>query len=288
MKHVQNATQTAALLVHCEDQSGIMSAVAQFFADHKLNLIRQEGFIDAGRMYCRLEWELDERWEDAAALEAEFATSAAPYDAQFSARFFDREQTIGIMVSTKTHALTAVLNRTEDDYFPAVDVSFILGDDADLQHTADRHGTPFFHVSTDGDRLQAEQQQLEIIQRYKPDYLALARYDKVLSANMLGQLDCPVINIHHTFMPAFMGGAPYSQAYERGVKLLGATSAYVTAELDQGPIIEQDVARVPSGTSVAQMITQGERVERRVFTRALQKVLQHKTIVHDNRTIIFN
>jgi len=279
---------TAALLFRCPDQVGLIAALANFFAERGLTISRYEEFTDDGHFFSRLEWRLDQRWEEEADFCDEFSETARTYGASFEVRFLNRTLSLGLFVSRQSHALIEILNKQEANFVPALEISFIIGNDPSIQRIADRHATPFFFVSTDRDALAYETKQLEIVQRYKPDYIGLARYMKVLSAQFIDQAACPIINIHHSFLPSFVGAKPYQMAYERGVKLIGATSHFVTAELDQGPIIEQDVVRVTPGLSVDDMIKMGRDVEQKVFARALLKVLEHKAIVYKNRTIIFN
>lgn len=281
-------TSYASLLFSSRDQVGIVAPLANFFSERDLSISRYEEFTDDGQFFSRLEWPLDQRWENEAEFSAEFQPLANSYNASFEARFMNRTQSIGLFVSKQAHALIEILNKQEANFVPGVEISFIIGNDASMQKIADRHGVPFFYVATDGDTLTYEREQLKIIKRYQPDYLGLARYMKILSANFIEQTGCPIINIHHSFLPSFVGAKPYQMAYDRGVKLIGATSHFVTAELDQGPIIEQDVQRVKPGASVQDMIDMGRDIERRVFAGALSKVLQHKAIIYKNRTIIFN
>lgn len=278
----------ASLLFCCPDQVGIIAALAIFFAERDLNISHYVEYTDDGELFSRFEWVLNDRWEDEASFSAEFLLLGDVYGAWFDVRFMNRKQSIGLFVSKQPHALIEMLNKVEANYFPSVDICFIVGNDEGIQRIADRHGLPFFYIPTDCDALEYERKQLGIIHRYSPDYIGLARYMKVLSANFIAKAACPIINIHHSFLPSFVGAKPYQMAYDRGVKLIGATSHFVTADLDQGPIIEQDVARVNAGASVGDMIKMGRDVEQKVFVRAMLKVLEHKTIVHKNRTIIFD
>jgi len=236
----------AALTFSCADQVGIIAALANFFQSKGLNISRYEEFTDDGQFFSRLEWQLNELWEDESAFSKDFQALALQFDAEFQSRFFNRKQTLGLFVSKQSHALIEVLNKYEAGYFPDLEISFILGNVKSMQAIADRYATPFFYIETDDvATLSYERKQMEIIQRYQPDFLGLARYMKVLSAQFLQTINCPVINIHHSFLPSFVGAKPYQMAYDRGVKLIGATSHFVTPELDQGPIIEQDVEDGP-------------------------------------------
>ncbi len=278
----------ASLLFCCPDQVGLIASLANYFAERDLSISRYAEYTDDGQFFSRFEWQLNDRWEDEASFSEEFAELADTHAALYDVRFMNRRQSIGLFVSKQSHALIEILNKAEANYFPKVDVRFIVGNDQGMQGVADRHGVPFFYTSTEGDAQKYEKKQLEIIQRYKPDYIGLARYMKVLSADFIEKAGCQIVNIHHSFLPSFVGARPYQMAYERGVKLIGATSHFVTAELDQGPIIEQDVARVLAGASVQDMIKMGRDIEQRVFARAMLKVLEHKAFVYKNRTIVFD
>lgn len=287
-KYTLNQPDVASLTLCCVDQVGIIASLANFFAERDLNISRYAEYTDDGQFFSRFEWVLNDRWEDEMAFSSEFNQLADAYQATFEVRFMNRRQSVGLFVSKQAHALIEMLNKVEANYFPNLDIRFIVGNQQSLQRIADRHGVPFFYISTEGDTLEYEKKQLDIIHRYKPDYVGLARYMKVLSANFINKAGCPIINIHHSFLPSFVGAKPYQMAYDRGVKLIGATSHFVTAELDQGPIIEQDVARVLAGASVQDMIKMGRDIEQKVFARAMLKVLEHKTIIYKNRTIIFD
>jgi len=283
-----SSSNTASLLFCCPDKVGIIASLANYFAQRDLSISRYAVYTDDGQLFSRFEWSLSDRWEDEASFSNEFAELANTYKASFDVRFMNRRQSLGLFVSTQAHALIGMLNKIEANYFPHVDIRFIVGNDESMQRITDRHGVPFFYISTDGDVREYEKKQLDIIQRYKPDYLGLARYMKVLSADFIERAGCPIINIHHSFLPSFVGAEPYRMAYERGVKLIGATSHFVAADSDQGPIIEQDVTRVMAGASIDDMIKMGRGIEQKVFARAMLKVLEHKTIVYRNRTIIFD
>lgn len=288
MMALNKESNIASLLFSSTDEVGIIASLANFFSERDLNISRYAEYTDDGQFFSRLEWARNDRWEDEAAFSAEFCSVAKLYNATFDVRFMDRVQSLGLFVSKQAHALIEILNKYEAGYFPNVEISFIVGNDASMQRIADRHGTPFFYIPTDVDVSEYEKKQLDIIHRYKPDYIGLARYMKILSADFIDSVECPIVNIHHSFLPSFIGAKPYQMAYDRGVKLIGATSHFVTADLDQGPIIEQDVGRVIPGASVHDMIKMGRDIEQQVFARAMLKVLEHKAIIYKNRTIIFN
>ena len=281
-------TNKASLLFSSPDEVGIIASLSNFFSERDLSISRYAEYTDDGQFFSRLEWTLNERWDDEKSFSTEFAEVADRYSANFDVRFMDRVQTVGLFVSKQAHALIEMLNKYEADYFPNMEINFIVGNDDSMRRIADRHGMPFFYIATDCSVEEYEEKQLEIIRRYKPDYVGLARYMKVLSENFIASAGCPIINIHHSFLPSFVGAKPYQMAYEQGVKLIGATSHFVTPELDQGPIIEQNVGRVAPGASVHDMIKMGRDIEQQVFVQAMSKVLEHKAIIYKNRTIIFN
>ena len=262
-------TNTASLLFSSPDEVGIIAALSNFFSERDLNISRYAESTDDGQFFSRLEWSLNSRWKDEIAFSSEFTDVANKYNASFDVRFMDHVQTVGLFVSKQAHALIEILNKYEANYFPNMEISFIVGNDESMRRIADRHGMPFFYIPTDCPVEEYEKKQLEIILRYKPDYVGLARYMKVLSENFIESANCPIINIHHSFLPSFVGAKPYQMAYERGVKLIGATSHFVTPELDQGPIIEQNVGRVPPGACVPDMIKMGRDIEQKVFAQVL-------------------
>jgi len=283
----------ASLLVCCADQIGTIASLATFFAERGLSISRYAEYTDSGQCYTRFEWSLNDLWEDEQAFAADFGRLASLYDASFDVRFTNSKQSVGLFVSTQAHGLIDMLNKVEANYFSNADIRFIVGDDPSMQKVADRHGVPFFYIATDtvakeNAPLEYEKKQLDIIHRYKPDYVGLVGYKKVLSVNFIDKAICPIIGVNHSFLPSLTGAKPFQMAHDRGVKLIGATSHFVTAEVGEGPIIEQDVARVPSAASVQEMIKVGRDIQQKVFASAMLKVLEHKTILHKNRTIIFD
>jgi len=285
---MSQSIEKAALIFSCQDQVGIIADLGTFFAKRDLNILRYEEFVDDGRFFSRLEWTLNDRWDSVDEFSHEFSELAQSKNANFDVHFMKDTQSLGLFVSKQPHALIQILNKQEAGFFPKTDIGFIVSNSKASEKIAQRHDIPFYFISTKGDRKDFEAKQLEIIQRYQPSCIGLARYMKVLSEDFLSELNCPIVNIHHSFLPSFVGARPYHMAYEKGVKLIGATSHFVTPELDQGPIIEQDVTRVRSGMSIKDMMKMGQDIEQRVFATAIQKVLEHKTIVYKNRTLVFN
>jgi formyltetrahydrofolate deformylase len=270
---------------HCPDRPGIVAELSAFLAEHRCNILALEQHVEQDRFFIRIEWEDNGAWQDSDAFEADFCTLPVSVGGELDIHFFNRPQSLGLFVSREPHALLEVLNKIELGDLVDAQVSFIIGN-VDHSAIAARVGVPFYFVPTK-DNPDFEAQQLEIIAKHNPDFIGLARYMKILSAEFIDRAACPIINIHHSFLPSFVGAKPYEMAYERGVKLMGATSHFVIPELDQGPIIEQDVSRIRSGYSVEKLKQIGRDTEKKVFAQALKKVLEHKTVVFSGRTVVF-
>ena len=236
----------------------------------------------------RLEWQQDSASADVATFRNDFQPVADELNGHFRFHFFSETQRLGLFVSHEPHALIEVLNKHEANDYPNTEIAFVIGNRQSVRHIVERHGIPFYYVKTWKDPAKHEPKQLEIIKKYRPGLIGLARYMKVVTADFIDAAGCPIVNIHHSFLPSFVGAKPYEMAYERGVKLIGATSHFVTPELDQGPIIEQGVIRVQAGQSVDQMKKTGRDIEKQVFATALGKALNYKTITYSNRTIVFD
>ena len=270
---------------HCPDRPGIVAELSAFLAEHRCNILALEQHVEQDRFFIRIEWEDNGAWQDSDAFAADFSALPVSVGGELDIHFFNRPQSLGLFVSREPHALLEVLNKIELGDLVDAQVSFIIGN-VDHSAIAERVGVPFYFVPTK-DNPDFEAQQLEIIAKHNPDFIGLARYMKILSEEFIDRAACPIINIHHSFLPSFVGAKPYEMAYERGVKLMGATSHFVIPELDQGPIIEQDVSRIRSGYSVEKLKQIGRDTEKKVFAQALKKVLEHKTVVFSGRTVVF-
>jgi len=282
---------TGVLLVQCDDTLSALELLAGFFSERNVIVARHEKITCDNRLFSRFEWSISsvtQEWEDQDAFSVDFQPLAKQLNAQFSVRFMSQPQSVGLFVSTKAHVVLDVLNKCQNSSFPSIDLRFIVGSDQQMQQVADRHGVPFFFIATDGNALAYEKQQLEIVSRYKPDYIGLAHYKNILSANFIKQVNCPIINVHHGFLSSLHNVKSNQMAYENGVKLVGATARFVTPELDQGPIIEQNVRTIQSACCAEEIAQASQMIEQQVFSDALLKVLEHKVIVYKNRTIIFN
>ena len=281
--------RSACLLFRCTDRVGIIAELVLFFRDLNVSICRFEEYTDKQYFFARLEWRGGHPWATTEAFNEAFQAVAANFDnVSFRSHFFEKPQKLGLFVSKEPHALIEAINKCEAGDYPNTEICFLIANSKEMQKYAQRHGIPFYFVKTFKDPARHEPVQLEIIKRHAPDVIGLARYMKILTKEFIDQAGCRIVNIHHSFLPSFVGARPYEMAYERGVKLIGATSHFVIPALDQGPIIEQDVIRVEPGDSVQHMKRTGRDVEKKVFANALGKALQHKTITYDNKTIVFN
>lgn len=281
----------ACLLFQCDDQVGIIAELVTFFREHNVSISRLEEFTDRQYFFSRMEWECD--CEKAWACQEDFAEAFSKVASQFAAarfrvHFFSRPQKLLLFSSKEPHTLIEAINRCEAGEYPNTEICALVANSRSIEKYAKRHNIPFHFVKTWKDPKKHEPAQLEIIKKYQPDLVGLARYMKILTKDFIDQADCPIVNIHHSFLPSFVGAKPYELAYERGVKLIGATSHFVIPALDQGPIIEQDVIRIKPGMTVEHMKKIGRDVEKKVFATALEKTLWHKTISYNNKTIVFD
>jgi formyltetrahydrofolate deformylase len=278
------------LLLRCADRPGLVAAVTTFLADAGANIISldQHSTQQTGGIFMqRTIFHLPGLAAARADLEREFAAGVAePFAIDFRLTEAAKPKRVALMASTEDHCLLDLLWRSQRGELDMT-VVMVVANHADLADQVRAFGVPFIHVPATKDiREQAEQRQLELL-RGNVDLVVLARYMQILSPNFLDQVGCPLINIHHSFLPAFIGAAPYRRAKERGVKLVGATAHYVTEDLDEGPIIEQDVVRVDHRHSVEDLVRLGADVERAVLSRAVQWHCEDRVIRYGNQTVVF-
>lgn len=283
--------ETAKLLLHCPDKPGILAEVTDFITVNKGNIVYLDQYVDhvENIFFMRLEWELKDFLIPKEKIEDYFATLyAQKYAMKFWLYFSEVKPRMAIFVSKMSHCLFDLLARyTAGEW--NVDIPLIVSNHPDLQHVADRFGIPFhLFPITKENKLSQEQQEMELLEQHGIDFIVLARYMQVVSEQMISAYPNRIINIHHSFLPAFVGAKPYHAAFERGVKIIGATSHYVTTELDAGPIIEQDVVRITHKDTVQDLINKGKDLEKIVLSRAVQKHIEHKILAYKNKTVIFN
>jgi formyltetrahydrofolate deformylase len=278
---------TARLLIACDDQPGIVAAVAGVLARHGANIISLDQHStdsEGGRFFQRTVIHLDGLAAARPALEADIAVVAERFGMEWSLHDVARRKRVAIFVSKYDHCLMELLWRTQRGQLD-IDITMVVSNHPDLAESVRSFGVPFVHIPS-GDKELMEQRQLELLQG-NVDLVVLARYMQILTDDFIERLGAPVINIHHSFLPAFIGANPYARAKDRGVKLIGATAHYATADLDEGPIIEQDVTRVTHSESAAQLQSRGADVERQVLARAVQWHAEDRVIRHGNHTIVF-
>jgi formyltetrahydrofolate deformylase len=282
---------TAKLLLHCPDKPGILAEVTDFITVNKGNIIYLDQYVDhvENIFFMRIEWELQEFLVPQEKIEDYFETLyAQKYGMSFRLYFSDVKPRTAIFVSKMSHCLFDMLARyTAGEW--NVEIPLIISNHPDLQHVAERFGIPFYLFPiTKETKEEQEQKEMELLKKYKVDFIVLARYMQVISENMINAYPNKIINIHHSFLPAFVGAKPYHAAFERGVKIIGATSHYVTTELDAGPIIEQDVVRITHKDAVEDLVNKGKDLEKIVLSRAVQKHIERKVLAYKNKTVIFS
>lgn len=279
-------SDTARLLIACDDQPGIVAAIAGVLSEHGANIISLgQHSTDAagGRFFQRTVIHLAGLAAARPALEASIAEVAERFDMEWSLHDADHRKRVAILVSKYDHCLMELLWRQQRGQLN-IDITMVISNHSDLAESVRSFGIPFVHIPS-GDKAEMEQRQLELLQG-NVDLVVLARYMQILTDDFIDQVGAPVINIHHSFLPAFIGANPYARAKERGVKLIGATAHYATADLDEGPIIEQDVTRVTHAESAADLQSRGADVERQVLARAVEWHTEDRVIVYGKSTVI--
>lgn len=272
------------LLTDCPDAKGLIAKITNICYKHQLNIIKNDEFVDheQGRFFMRTE--LEGRFNDETLLED--LDDALPEGSDRRLVPAGRKRLV-ILVTKEAHCIGDILMKSYSGALD-VDIAAVVGNYATLGDLTEKFGIPFHTVSHEGlSREEHEQQVRAIVDQYQPDYLVLAKYMRVLTAGFVAAYRRKIINIHHSFLPAFIGARPYQQAFDRGVKIIGATAHFVTDDLDEGPIIEQDVIHVSHAFSAEDMAKAGRDVERSVLSRALAHVLDEKVFVYGNKTVVF-
>lgn len=282
---------TAKLLLHCPDKPGILAEVTDFITVNKGNIVYLDQYVDhvENMFFMRIEWELATFLIPKEKIEDYFETLyAQKYEMHFRLYFSDVKPRMAIFVSKMSHCLYDILARFTAGELN-VEIPLIISNHPDMQHVAERFDIPFYLFPiTKENKQEQEQKELELLRKHKITFIVLARYMQIISENMIKAYPDKIINIHHSFLPAFVGAKPYHAAYQRGVKIIGATSHYVTTELDAGPIIEQDVVRITHKDTIADLVNKGKDLEKIVLSRAVQKHIERKILAYKNKTVIFS
>lgn len=278
--------QTANLLVSCSDQKGLVNAITGFLYLQNANLVTIEQHIEDGMFFMRVEWDLDGFKLNVENFGNAISELQKKYAMHLSVDFNGRKKRLGLFCSKDPHCLMDILIRQQTGELN-VEIPFVISNFEDCRKYVENLEIPFYYTPTEKGSLSHEKEQIEILKKRPTDVLALARYMKVISSDFIENVEQKIINVHHSFLPSFIGARPYHEAYERGVKLIGATSHYVTPELDQGPIIEQTTRRIHHAHKVENLQTMGRESEKEVFAFAIKKHIENKILVYKNRTIVF-
>jgi formyltetrahydrofolate deformylase len=279
---------TATLLISCPDQRGLVAKIANFIYSNGGNIIHADQHTDfaAGLFLTRIEWQLNGFNLPKDLIGPAFNAIAQPLGAKWELHFSDTVPRLAIWVSRQDHCLFDLIWRQRAKEFHA-EIPLIISNHPHLQEVAEKFDIQYHYIPIDKDNKQEQEiKQLELLRQYNIDLVVLAKYMQIVSADFINQFP-QIINIHHSFLPAFIGANPYHRAFERGVKIIGATAHYATANLDAGPIIEQDVVRVSHRDEVDDLVRKGKDLERVVLGRAVRLHLQNRVLVYGNRTVVF-
>jgi formyltetrahydrofolate deformylase len=280
---------SAILLISCPDRKGEVATIADFVYRHNGNILHadEHGDEESGLFLMRVEFDPKDFDIDLADFGKYFAPIAETFAMNWRLAQSAQRPRMIIFVSKYDHCLVDLLYRHQSGEL-ACEIPLIISNHPDTQPIADFYKIPFTVIPvTKDNKAKAEAQTNSLLEKYRPDFIVLARYMQILSNEFVGRYPRRIVNIHHSFLPAFIGGRPYHQAFERGVKLIGATSHYVTQELDDGPIIEQDVVRVSHRDTVEDLIRKGRDLEKIVLSRAVRLHVENRVLVYGNKTVVF-
>ncbi|MDD2996867.1 MAG: formyltetrahydrofolate deformylase [Paludibacter sp.] len=282
--------QTAILLIHCPDKPGILAAVTEFINQHQGNILYLDQYVNREEkvFFMRVEWDLCSFQIPKDKIEEYFRTLLGlRFDMNFSLYFSEVRPRMAIFVSKMSHCLYDLLARYAAGEWK-VDIPVIISNHPDMEHVAKRFDIEYHYLPVNAaNKAEQEARELELLKTHKITFCVLARYMQILSPEFIDSFSGRIINIHHSFLPAFAGARPYHAAHERGVKIIGATSHYVTSELDAGPIIEQNVAQISHKDTVEELIRKGRDLEKIVLSHAVDKHIDRKILTYKNRTIVF-
>lgn len=280
----------ARMLISCPDRPGIVSTVSQFLYEHGANIVQSDQYTmnpEGGMFFIRFEFDLDDLDKQLPTIVEDFARIADRFEMKWHTFRASRKKKIAVFVSKEDHCLMEILWQWKSGDLDA-DIAMVVSNHETMREQVEQFGIPYHYVPVTPDtKADVEKKHLELVLG-KVDLIVLARYMQIIPPKFIEEFPNRIINIHHSFLPAFIGGSPYAQAYKRGVKIIGATAHYVTEELDAGPIIEQDVQRVTHRDSVDSLKRIGRTIEKVVLAKAIKWHLEDRIIVHKNKTVVFN
>ncbi|MBM7608534.1 formyltetrahydrofolate deformylase [Lysinibacillus composti] len=286
-----NLQNRARLLVKCPDKPGIVSVLSTFLFKYEANILESSQYSsdpENGTFFIRIEYNCENLPEKALAMEKDFKNIADEFNMEFKFQYRNQRQRTAIYVSKELHCLLELLWEWQNGDLDT-DIAVVISNHEDAREIVESYGIPFHYLPANKDiRKEVEAKQIRLMEEYDVDLLILARYMQILTPEFVNHFENRIINIHHSFLPAFIGANPYERAHRRGVKLIGATSHYVTNDLDEGPIIEQDVERVDHRDDVQTLKKIGRKIERRVLAKAVKWHLENRIIVENNKTIVFH
>ncbi|RLL46948.1 formyltetrahydrofolate deformylase [Oceanobacillus piezotolerans] len=280
----------ARFLIQCHDRQGIVAAVSQFLFEHDANIIDSKQYTldpEGGEFFMRIEFECANLENQKGVLEKDFQQVAEKFNMSWKLMYVEQFKNMAIFVSKEVHCLLELLWEWQSGDLMG-NIALVISNHENAREIVESHGIPFYYIPANKDiRNEVEEEQKKLLQEYNVDVVILARYMQILTPEFVKHFENRLINIHHSFLPAFIGANPYKRAYQRGVKMIGATSHYVTNDLDEGPIIEQDIERVSHEDNEADLKKIGQSIERSVLARAVKWHLEDRILVHENKTIIF-
>ncbi|HSN03820.1 MAG TPA: formyltetrahydrofolate deformylase [Nitrospira sp.] len=285
-----NRKESVVILIHCKDRKGIVARVSGFIHEFGGNILDSDHHTDeeTNDFLMRMEFSTEGLQIPPNEIPAAFAPIAKIFDMRFEVHPSSHRLRVGMLVSKQDHCLADLLQRHRRDEL-RIDIPAIISNHDTCASWAELFKIPFaVYPVTKETKPQQEEQVVSKLKEYRVELVVMARYMQILSANFLSQIGCPVINIHHSFLPAFIGANPYRQAYERGVKIIGATAHYATEDLDEGPIIEQDVIRVGHRDTVDDLVRKGRDLEEIVLARAVRRHIEHRVLVYGRKTVVFD
>lgn len=286
----KNENEKIVVLIHTKDKNGIIAKVSSWFYERGFNALHCQQYTtsdDDNMFFMRIELLFDEATMTEAELEKNFAVFAKKEDFNYNIYYSSKKERVAILVSKTSHCLYELLSRYEDADLPC-EIAMVIGNHDTLKEVSEKFGIPFYYMPIEnGDKVSQEKKIIDLLKKENIDLVVLARYMQILTPAFINAYRNRIINIHHGFLPAFQGANPYKQAYDRGVKMIGATAHYASEDLDQGPIIDQDVIRVNHEASPALLRDMGKDVEKRTLLSAVRSHIERRIIVYKNKTIVF-